>query len=67
MNQGEVKCIVNGKDAKTLKSGEYFGESALLDGKPRNATIVVADGADKDTCRLFELLKEDCQNNFHID
>ena len=41
VNQGKLKCIVNGKDAKRFKSGEYFGESALLDGKPRNATIVV--------------------------
>ena len=59
VNQGKLKCIVNGKDAKRFKSGEYFGESALLDGKPRNATIVVDPDSDKDSCRLFELMKDD--------
>lgn len=59
VNQGTVKVFVDGKDAsKRFKSGEYFGETALLDGKPRNATII-ASGDSKDKCRLFELMKTD--------
>ena len=37
---GEASVRRNGRKVATLKDGQYFGELALLDRGPRNATIV---------------------------
>ncbi len=38
--EGEALVTVNGRKRASLKTGNYFGEIALLDGGPRSATIV---------------------------
>jgi CRP/FNR family transcriptional regulator, cyclic AMP receptor protein len=38
--KGEASVRRNGRKVATLKDGQYFGELALLDRGPRNATIV---------------------------
>jgi putative ABC transport system ATP-binding protein len=43
--------------AATLKEGDFFGETALLTGKPRNASIVV-----KEEAVLYVLNKEDFES-----
>lgn len=40
IKEGEATVMVNHKKVATLKSGDYFGESALLHDDPRSATVV---------------------------
>jgi CRP/FNR family transcriptional regulator, cyclic AMP receptor protein len=37
---GEASVIVNGKARRTLGAGDYFGETAVIDRKPRSASVV---------------------------
>jgi CRP-like cAMP-binding protein len=37
---GSARVEVHGKQVNTLKSGDFFGEIALLDGGPRTASVV---------------------------
>jgi CRP-like cAMP-binding protein len=39
IDSGEAKVVVGGKEKATLKSGDYFGEVALIDKGARTATI----------------------------
>ena len=61
IKEGEASVIVQNEESKqetevaTLKPGDYFGETALLTDKPRNATVKAINGSlktltlDKDT------------------
>jgi len=40
---GAVKVVRDGQTIATLGPGDFFGELSVLDGKPRNASVV-ADG-----------------------
>ena len=37
--EGEADVTIGGKKVNHLKTGEFFGEMALLDGGPRTATV----------------------------
>lgn len=54
---GRVHVVVQSSEGKqtilaTLKRGDFFGEMAILDGEPRSASVVAAEG-----CRLFMLYR----------
>jgi CRP-like cAMP-binding protein len=40
IEDGEAVVSVHGNEVRTLSSGDYFGEVALIDEGPRSATIV---------------------------
>ena len=37
---GQARCYIDDVEVGTYGAGDYFGELALIDGKPRAATIV---------------------------
>ena len=43
IESGEAKVFIGGKEHTTLKSGDYFGEIALVDEGTRMATITASD------------------------
>jgi CRP/FNR family cyclic AMP-dependent transcriptional regulator len=43
--EGTVTYSVDGKDVGTGGPGDYFGEVALIDGRPRSATVTAATDA----------------------
>jgi CRP-like cAMP-binding protein len=36
---GKARCLLGDKEVATFGPGDFFGEMALLDGKPRSATV----------------------------
>jgi CRP-like cAMP-binding protein len=42
--EGEAEIIVHGEVRKTVGPGNYVGEIAVIDGKPRSATVRAATG-----------------------
>lgn len=38
---GTATVVLHGKEIRTLKPGDYFGEISLIDGNPRSATVRV--------------------------
>jgi CRP-like cAMP-binding protein len=51
--EGEVEIHINGKVVERVASGGVFGETALIDGKPRSGTAVVATD-----CRLAAITEK---------
>ena len=39
IESGQARVTIGGKDRRTLGPGDYFGEVALLNDRPRTATI----------------------------
>ena len=42
IDSGEAKVTLGGEPRTTLKSGDYFGEIALIDGGARSATVTAS-------------------------
>lgn len=38
--EGEAEVVVDGKNRRTIRAGDYFGEISMLDGGPATATVV---------------------------
>jgi CRP/FNR family cyclic AMP-dependent transcriptional regulator len=60
--EGSVKVVRGGRTISRLDPGEYFGEIALIDGRPRAASVIAASpvrclALQQDELR--ELLKTD--------
>ena len=58
ISSGRVKAFVKGprgryREAREMGEGDFFGEIALLQGKPRTATVTAAE-----SCELLELERE---------
>jgi CRP-like cAMP-binding protein len=43
LTSGHLRVDRGGREVARLKSGDYFGELALLDPAPRNATVTAVD------------------------
>lgn len=52
--KGNISVVVGGREVAVLDQSRVFGESALVNNEPRNATIVA-----KTRCELFMLFKSD--------
>lgn len=39
---GEAKVLVDGKERRDLRAGDYFGEMALIDAGTRTATVIAS-------------------------
>jgi CRP-like cAMP-binding protein len=42
---GDARLEVDGKSIGSLSGGDFFGEMSLLDGHPRNATVIATGSA----------------------
>jgi len=61
IERGRVKVSVQGRDGRefvlaVLGEGDFFGEMALLDGKPRSATVVALEDTTALTLRRGDFL-----------
>lgn len=43
---GKARCSVDGKEVAAFRSGDFFGEMALLERGPRQATVVTDGSCD---------------------
>ncbi len=58
---GEVSVVVGGKEVAVLKEGEWFGELAIIDPAPRDATVATLSPCELlviDGRRFLPLLEE---------
>jgi CRP-like cAMP-binding protein len=46
--EGDVEVIIDGRPLKTLHAGDFVGEMALLESRPRTATVVAKTPASVD-------------------
>jgi len=53
--EGAVNVVIDGEVIAECGSGDFFGEIALLEGQPRNATVVATDDVVIDVIGRAEL------------
>ena len=46
LTRGEARCLVDGTEVAQLGAGDFFGETALVEKQPRNASIVTRGTAE---------------------
>ena len=57
---GEATCRVSGRDVATFGPGDFFGEMALLEDKPRSAEVVTVTDVEAlvlDRSEFFQLVE----------
>jgi CRP-like cAMP-binding protein len=55
ISEGEVEVMRQDHEVARLGPAEFFGESALISGEPRNATVIATEALDAYVVRKDEL------------
>ena len=67
--EGTARVVVGGRTIKRLGSGDVFGEMALLDGRPRSASVVAVSpivAARLSRPSFLDLVRSDPDISLHV-